>query len=68
MRAASAPLCAHVSMPLAMPLTISLDPHANLTSAMVELADTVVPFRTYPHIDMKESGARAVSLPSKRHG
>jgi microcystin degradation protein MlrC len=45
-----------------IPLTISLDPHANLTSAMVELADTVVPFRTYPHIDMKESGARAVSL------
>jgi microcystin degradation protein MlrC len=44
------------------PLTISLDPHANLTDAMVNLADVVVPFRTYPHVDMKEAGARAASL------
>lgn len=35
----------------AMPLTISLDPHANLTAAMVRLADACVPFRTYPHVD-----------------
>jgi microcystin degradation protein MlrC len=46
----------------AMPLTISLDPHANLTEAMVRLADVVVPFRTYPHVDGKESGARAAKL------
>jgi len=45
-----------------LPLTISLDPHANLTAAMVKLADAVVPFRTYPHIDMKEAGARAARL------
>jgi microcystin degradation protein MlrC len=45
-----------------LPLTISLDPHANLTDAMVNLADAVVPFRTYPHVDMKEAGARAASL------
>src|ERR1700685_238240 len=45
-----------------LPLTISLDPHANLTPAMVNLADVVVPFRTYPHVDMKEAGARAASL------
>ena len=45
-----------------LPLTISLDPHANLTDAMVDLADVVVPFRTYPHVDMKEAGARAASL------
>jgi microcystin degradation protein MlrC len=42
-----------------MPLTISLDPHANLTERMVALADVAVPFRTYPHIDMKEAGAQA---------
>ena len=35
-----------------MPLTISLDPHANLTQQMVTLADAVVPFRTYPHVAM----------------
>ena len=45
-----------------LPLTISLDPHANLTEAMVRLADAVVPFRTYPHIDMKAAGAQAVRL------
>jgi microcystin degradation protein MlrC len=45
-----------------LPLTISLDPHANLTDAMVRLADVVVPFRTYPHVDMKEAGARAARL------
>jgi microcystin degradation protein MlrC len=45
-----------------LPLTISLDPHANLTEAMVNLADVVVPFRTYPHVDMKEAGARAARL------
>ncbi len=45
-----------------LPLTISLDPHANLTQAMVNLADAVVPFRTYPHVDMKEAGSRAAGL------
>lgn len=46
----------------AMPLTISLDPHANLTAAMVRLADATVPFRTYPHVDMKAAGAQAMRL------
>jgi len=45
-----------------MPLTISLDPHANLTEQMVRLADAVVPFRTYPHVDMKAAGAQAMRL------
>jgi microcystin degradation protein MlrC len=44
------------------PLTISLDPHANLTRQMVTLADAVVPFRTYPHVDMKAAGAQAMRL------
>ena len=46
----------------ALPLTISLDPHANLTAAMVRLADVAVPFRTYPHVDMKDAGAQAMRL------
>jgi microcystin degradation protein MlrC len=46
----------------ATPLTISLDPHANLTAAMVRFADAVVPFRTYPHVDMKFAGAQAMRL------
>jgi microcystin degradation protein MlrC len=44
------------------PLTISLDPHCNLTAQMVRLADAAVPFRTYPHIDMKDAGAQAMRL------
>jgi microcystin degradation protein MlrC len=46
----------------ALPLTISLDPHCNLTRLMVDLADAVVPFRTYPHVDMKVAGAQAMTL------
>jgi microcystin degradation protein MlrC len=45
-----------------LPVTISLDPHANLTAQMVRLADAVVPFRTYPHVDMKAAGAQAMRL------
>ena len=45
-----------------MPITISLDPHANLTAQMVTLADAVVPFRTYPHVDMKDAGVQAMRL------
>lgn len=45
-----------------LPLTISLDPHANLTAAMVQLADVAVPFRTYPHVDMRAAGAQAMRL------
>ncbi|HME25658.1 MAG TPA: M81 family metallopeptidase [Acetobacteraceae bacterium] len=49
-----------------LPLTISLDPHANLTVRMVTLADAVVPFRTYPHVDMKDAGAQAMRLLLRR--
>ena len=45
-----------------LPLTISLDPHANLTAQMVRLVDAAVPFRTYPHVDMKAAGAQAMRL------
>jgi microcystin degradation protein MlrC len=45
-----------------LPLTISLDPHCNLTAQMVQLADVTVPFRTYPHIDMIAAGAQAMRL------
>jgi microcystin degradation protein MlrC len=45
-----------------LPLTISLDPHANLTDQMVRLVDAAVPFRTYPHVDMKAAGAQAMRL------
>src|SRR5690606_21326939 len=41
----------------------SLDLHGNVTSRMVEQADVLVAFRTYPHVDMAETGRRtAVQL------
>ena len=45
-----------------LPVTVSLDPHANLTAAMVAGCDAVVPYRTYPHVDMREAGAQAMRL------
>lgn len=45
-----------------MPLIVTLDPHANLTAKMVELADAIVPYRTYPHVDKHEIGAHAAGL------
>jgi microcystin degradation protein MlrC len=45
-----------------VPVTASLDPHANMTHGMVRTADALAPFRTYPHVDMKDAGARAVRL------
>jgi len=40
----------------------SLDLHANVTRAMFERADALVAYRTYPHVDMAETGARAAHL------
>ncbi len=44
------------------PLVASLDLHANITPAMVELSDALVAFRSYPHIDMAATGARSADL------
>jgi microcystin degradation protein MlrC len=46
----------------AVPIVISLDPHANLTAGMVAQADAIAPYRTYPHVDVRETGARAAAL------
>jgi microcystin degradation protein MlrC len=42
-----------------LPVAVSLDLHANVTEAMVRHADVIDIFRTYPHVDMGETGARA---------
>ena len=45
-----------------VPVVASLDLHCNFTRAMFERADALVAYRTYPHVDMAETGARAASL------
>jgi len=44
------------------PLVISLDLHANITDAMMSNATAMTIFRTYPHLDMSETGTRAFQL------
>ena len=50
-----------------MPMAASLDPHANMTAAMVAHADVLVPYRTYPHVDMKPAGARGDAAADGAH-
>jgi len=45
-----------------VPLAASLDLHGNITRAMVAQADALVGYRTYPHVDMADTGARAARL------
>ena len=42
-----------------VPIAVSLDLHGNTTPLMVEQADLLVAFRTYPHVDMAQTGRRA---------
>lgn len=42
-----------------VPVVSSLDLHANVTERMVAEADMLVSYRTYPHVDMRDTGARA---------
>ncbi len=46
----------------ARPLVASLDLHANITEEMAAEASGLVVYRTYPHVDMAETGARAARL------
>jgi microcystin degradation protein MlrC len=52
----------------AVPLVASLDLHANVTERMVAAADALVAYRTYPHLDMALTGARAAALIERMAG
>ncbi|HIA56955.1 MAG TPA: M81 family peptidase [Deltaproteobacteria bacterium] len=45
-----------------VPVVGSLDLHANVTELMLQQADALVAYRTYPHVDMAETGERAAFL------
>ena len=45
-----------------VPVVASLDLHANVTQAMFDHADVLCAFRTYPHVDMAETGARCALI------
>jgi len=42
-----------------LPLIASLDLHANVTPEMIAHADALVAYRTYPHVDMADTGRAA---------
>jgi microcystin degradation protein MlrC len=46
----------------ATPIAVALDLHGNVTQTMVDCADVIVGFKTYPHIDMFETGAHVARL------
>ena len=51
-----------------MPIVASLDLHANVTERMLKLTNAMTAFRTYPHVDMRETGARAAQMLARRVG
>ncbi|MGF6724529.1 microcystin degradation protein MlrC [Paraburkholderia sp. GAS41] len=46
----------------ALPIVVALDFHANITPAMFEYASGLLAYRSYPHIDMAQTGQRAQVL------
>ena len=49
-----------------LPIVASLDLHANVTHRMLRLTSAMTAFRTYPHVDMRETGARAAHMLARR--
>jgi microcystin degradation protein MlrC len=45
-----------------VPVVASLDYHANVSPDMVAHADALIAYRTYPHVDRPETGARAARV------
>ena len=46
----------------ALPIAVSLDLHGNMSRNFFERASSVAIYRTYPHVDMADTGARARKL------
>jgi microcystin degradation protein MlrC len=45
-----------------MPLVVSLDLHANVTRRMLQQSSAMSAYRTYPHVDGADTGARCAEL------
>lgn len=45
-----------------LPIAITLDPHANVTARMCDLAQIVLSYSTYPHVDMRDTARRAANI------
>ena len=45
-----------------LPIAVTLDPHANVTTTMCDLAQILVSFTTYPHVDIRATGRRVAEI------
>ncbi|HWL29281.1 MAG TPA: M81 family metallopeptidase [Burkholderiaceae bacterium] len=45
-----------------LPIAVSLDMHANVTEKMVRNCTVIAGYRTYPHVDIRQTGIRAGTL------
>ncbi|MEC5129091.1 M81 family metallopeptidase [Verrucomicrobiales bacterium BCK34] len=45
-----------------LPIIATLDPHGNLSPAMVAATDALIAYSTNPHLDQRETGLRAADL------
>jgi len=45
-----------------VPVAVTLDPHANVSTAMCDLAQILVSYTTYPHVDFRATGRRCAEL------
>lgn len=45
-----------------LPIAVTLDPHANVSVDMCKLAQILVSYTTYPHVDFRATGRRAAEL------
>ena len=45
-----------------LPIIVTLDLHANITAAMANVADTIIGFDTYPHVDCYDRGLEAARV------
>lgn len=45
-----------------LPVAVTLDPHANVTTAMCDHAQILVSFTTYPHVDVRATARRTAEL------
>ncbi|KFC75106.1 Chromosome partitioning protein [Bosea sp. LC85] len=45
-----------------LPIGITLDPHANVTPRMAALANIIVAYKTYPHVDVRDCAKQAAGI------
>ena len=45
-----------------IPLICTIDPHANLSSCMIEACDATIAYRSNPHLDQRQIGSQAAQL------